>query len=134
MPPERCAAIEDSGNGIRAAHAAGMRVIAIPNRRYPPSDDALALADVVLASIDELEAGRPVNDEGALAGPLRQRDVGYVPPAATSCTTTPEMTSLPAEMSSSAVTSLPRAEHEVVRGRCPGSVRAHDVVPSRSCA
>lgn len=52
---ERCAAIEDSGNGIRAAHAGGMRVVAIPNRRYPPSEDALALADVVLTSIDELE-------------------------------------------------------------------------------
>jgi len=50
----RCAAIEDSGNGIRAAHAAGMRVLAIPNLRYPPPDDALALADVVLGSIDEL--------------------------------------------------------------------------------
>jgi HAD superfamily hydrolase (TIGR01509 family) len=50
----RCAAIEDSGNGIRAAHAAGMRVLAIPNVRYPPPDDALALADVVLGSIDEL--------------------------------------------------------------------------------
>ena len=36
VPPERCAAVEDSGNGIRAAHAAGMRVVAIPNRRYPP--------------------------------------------------------------------------------------------------
>ncbi len=46
-----CAAIEDSGNGIRAAHAAGMRVVAIPNRRYPPPDDALELADVVLASL-----------------------------------------------------------------------------------
>ena len=53
VAPERCAAVEDSGNGIRAAHAAGMRVIAIPNRRYPPPADALALADVVL---DELEA------------------------------------------------------------------------------
>jgi HAD superfamily hydrolase (TIGR01509 family) len=51
---ERCAAIEDSGNGIRAAHAAAMRVIAIPNRRYPPSAEALALADVVLGSIREL--------------------------------------------------------------------------------
>jgi HAD superfamily hydrolase (TIGR01509 family) len=51
---EACAAIEDSGNGIRAAHAAGMRVVAIPNRRYPPPADALALADVVLASISEL--------------------------------------------------------------------------------
>ena len=54
VPAGRCAAIEDSGNGIRAAHAAGMRVLAIPNVRYPPPDDALALADVVLGSIDEL--------------------------------------------------------------------------------
>jgi HAD superfamily hydrolase (TIGR01509 family) len=51
---ERCAAIEDSANGIRSAHAAGMRVVAIPNRRYPPPDDALALADVRLRSIAEL--------------------------------------------------------------------------------
>jgi HAD superfamily hydrolase (TIGR01509 family) len=54
VPADRCAAVEDSGNGIRAAHAAGMRVVAIPNLRYPPPDDALALADVVLASIEEL--------------------------------------------------------------------------------
>ena len=54
VPPDRCAAVEDSGNGIRAAHAAGMRVLAIPNLRYPPPDDALAHADLVLGSIDEL--------------------------------------------------------------------------------
>jgi HAD superfamily hydrolase (TIGR01509 family) len=54
--PERCAAIEDSANGLRSAKAAGMRVVAIPNRRYPPAADALALADVVLGSIDELGA------------------------------------------------------------------------------
>ncbi len=54
VPPESCAAVEDSGNGIRAAHAAGMRVIAIPNTHYPPSAAALALAAVVLASLDEL--------------------------------------------------------------------------------
>ena len=51
---ERCAAIEDSANGIRSAHAAGMRVLAVPNAHYPPAPDALALADVVLASLDEL--------------------------------------------------------------------------------
>ena len=51
---ERCAAIEDSGNGLRAAHAAGMRVIAIPNRRYPPPAEALSLADVRLDSLDDL--------------------------------------------------------------------------------
>jgi HAD superfamily hydrolase (TIGR01509 family) len=54
VPPQRCAAVEDSGNGIRAAHAAGMRVVAIPNRRYPPADDAVALAKVILRSLEEL--------------------------------------------------------------------------------
>ena len=51
---ERCAAVEDSASGIRAAHAAGMHVLAYPNRRYPPGDDDLALAEVVLGSLDEL--------------------------------------------------------------------------------
>jgi HAD superfamily hydrolase (TIGR01509 family) len=50
----RCAAVEDSQNGIRSAKAAGMRVIAIPNAHFPPDEDSLALADVVLRSIDEL--------------------------------------------------------------------------------
>jgi HAD superfamily hydrolase (TIGR01509 family) len=48
------AAIEDSSNGILAGRAAGMRVIAIPNRDYPPRPDALAQADVTLDSLDEL--------------------------------------------------------------------------------
>jgi len=54
IPPGRCAAVEDSANGIRAAHAAGMRVVAIPNRRYPPEADALAQADAVVGSVGEL--------------------------------------------------------------------------------
>jgi len=53
-PPGRCAAVEDSANGIRAAHAAGMRVIAIPNRRYPPPADVVVLAEVTLDSIAAL--------------------------------------------------------------------------------
>jgi HAD superfamily hydrolase (TIGR01509 family) len=52
--PDRAAAIEDSANGIRAAHAAGMTTIAVPNRRYPPPEDALALADLVLESLDDV--------------------------------------------------------------------------------
>ena len=56
VAPEHCAAIEDSGNGMRAAYVAGMRVVAIPNRRYPPGEDALALADVVLEWLGELNA------------------------------------------------------------------------------
>jgi HAD superfamily hydrolase (TIGR01509 family) len=51
---EHAAAIEDSSNGLRAARAAGMRVIAIPNRHFPPADDALALADATLGSLAEL--------------------------------------------------------------------------------
>jgi HAD superfamily hydrolase (TIGR01509 family) len=52
--PTRCAAVEDSENGILAAEAAGMRTIAIPNPQYPPHDDALAAADAVLATIEDL--------------------------------------------------------------------------------
>jgi HAD superfamily hydrolase (TIGR01509 family) len=54
VAPERCGAVEDSHAGIRAARAAGMFVVAIPNPSFPPGEDALAEADVVLASIEEL--------------------------------------------------------------------------------
>ena len=50
----RCAAVEDSHNGIRSAKAAGMRVVAIPNPHFPPDGEAMAQADVVLGTIDEL--------------------------------------------------------------------------------
>jgi HAD superfamily hydrolase (TIGR01509 family) len=50
----RCAAVEDSHSGIRSAAAAGMRVIAIPNASYPPDEEELARADVVLATLAEL--------------------------------------------------------------------------------
>ena len=53
----RCAAVEDSSNGLRSAHAAGMRVLALPNAHYAPAPDALRLADVVLASPAEAHAG-----------------------------------------------------------------------------
>ena len=55
VDPTRCAAIEDSENGIRSAAAAGMKVIAIPNSVFPPSDEALSLAAVVVASLEELQ-------------------------------------------------------------------------------
>lgn len=53
--PERCVAVEDSENGIGSAAAAGMKMIAIPTAAFPPSDEALALAAVVLTSLDELQ-------------------------------------------------------------------------------
>jgi HAD superfamily hydrolase (TIGR01509 family) len=54
VPPERCVAVEDSHPGIRSAKAAGMFVVAIPNPHYPPDEDALAEAGVVLTSIRDL--------------------------------------------------------------------------------
>jgi HAD superfamily hydrolase (TIGR01509 family) len=62
---ERCVAIEDSTNGIRAAAAAQMNVVAVPNRHFPPTPDALAAAVVVLTDLASLtpeligEAARP---------------------------------------------------------------------------
>jgi HAD superfamily hydrolase (TIGR01509 family) len=54
VPPGAAVAIEDSSNGLRAAHAAGMRVVAVPHPAYPPQPDALALADRVVTRLDEL--------------------------------------------------------------------------------
>jgi HAD superfamily hydrolase (TIGR01509 family) len=53
--PSRSVAIEDSASGIRSAHAAGMPLVAIPNRAFPPPGDVFALANVVLESIKELD-------------------------------------------------------------------------------
>jgi HAD superfamily hydrolase (TIGR01509 family) len=54
VDPARSAAVEDSTNGLRAAAAAGTLVVALPNREFPPAPDALALATIVLGSLDEL--------------------------------------------------------------------------------
>jgi HAD superfamily hydrolase (TIGR01509 family) len=52
--PERCVAIEDSSNGLRAAAAAGMAVIAVPNPHYPPDEDALRLAAASVAVVGDV--------------------------------------------------------------------------------
>jgi HAD superfamily hydrolase (TIGR01509 family) len=54
--PPRCVAFEDSPNGIRAARAAGMRCVAVPNAltRHLP----LGEADLVVASL----AGHPLDE------------------------------------------------------------------------
>jgi HAD superfamily hydrolase (TIGR01509 family) len=54
VEPSRCVVVEDSTNGIRSAAAAGTRIIAIPNRRYPPESEALRLAHAVLPDIRAL--------------------------------------------------------------------------------
>jgi beta-phosphoglucomutase-like phosphatase (HAD superfamily) len=54
IEPAAGAAVEDSTNGLLSAKAAGLAVIAIPNRDFPPGPQALAAADVVLHSLHEL--------------------------------------------------------------------------------
>jgi HAD superfamily hydrolase (TIGR01509 family) len=54
VDPARCVAIEDSSNGIRSAASAGMRVIGLPNPRYPLDPDAAGHAAVVLHAVGEL--------------------------------------------------------------------------------
>ena len=54
VPSERCAAVEDSASGLRSAAAAGMWVVAVPNRRYPPPGELVQAADLVLTDLREL--------------------------------------------------------------------------------
>lgn len=53
-PPGQVAVLEDSTSGISAARAAGMAVIAVPNPHFPPTDEALNAADLVLLSLLDL--------------------------------------------------------------------------------
>ncbi|HEY1511657.1 MAG TPA: HAD family phosphatase [Solirubrobacteraceae bacterium] len=63
VQPARSAAVEDSTNGLKAAAAAGMFVIAVPNREFPPATDALALARLTVESVGELTADAIVDAE-----------------------------------------------------------------------
>jgi HAD superfamily hydrolase (TIGR01509 family) len=54
VDPAAAAAVEDSHNGILAARAAGMTVLAVPNHEFPPDPEALQQAHAVLGSLDEL--------------------------------------------------------------------------------
>lgn len=54
VPPDRCLAVEDSINGVRAAKAAGMLCVAVP--AVGGDADIEIEADLVLGSIGELDA------------------------------------------------------------------------------
>jgi HAD superfamily hydrolase (TIGR01509 family) len=57
VSPARCAAIEDSTNGLLAARAAGMRVVAVPRAAFPPDPEVLASADAVVPDLSGLAVG-----------------------------------------------------------------------------
>lgn len=72
--------VEDSSNGIRAAHAAGMTVVAIPNPTYPPKPDAMELAACVADGIPAAHREILALLDGVGSGwhreePLEPRDV-----------------------------------------------------------
>jgi HAD superfamily hydrolase (TIGR01509 family) len=71
VDPARCVAVEDSSNGLRAAAAAGMAVVAVPMRAFPPAPDALALAAV---TVDGIATVTPAVIEAAWA--RHARDAG----------------------------------------------------------
>ncbi len=54
VKPEDCVCLEDSGNGILSGLRAGMQVIAVPDPRFPPREDVLDQAHLVLGSLTEL--------------------------------------------------------------------------------
>ncbi|MGD9528315.1 HAD family hydrolase [Pseudonocardia sp.] len=56
VAPADAVAIEDSSNGLRSAAGAGLGLIAVPHAAFPPARDALALADVTVASLDDITA------------------------------------------------------------------------------
>jgi len=64
--PREAVAIEDSGPGIASAHAAGLAVIAIPNRDFPPEPPRLAEADLTLDSLAGLDAEAVERAGGAI--------------------------------------------------------------------
>jgi beta-phosphoglucomutase-like phosphatase (HAD superfamily) len=54
MTPASCVVLEDSHNGIRAAHAAGTMPVMVPDI-VPPTDDIRAKCVVI---VDDLHAAR----------------------------------------------------------------------------
>ena len=53
--PATCLVVEDSLNGVKAAKAAGMTVVLVPNESVPPAAGTEALADVVLDRLADLD-------------------------------------------------------------------------------
>lgn len=55
VDPTSCLVVEDSANGVRAARAAGMTVVLVPNRSVPPAPGTAEQADLVLDRLSDLD-------------------------------------------------------------------------------
>jgi HAD superfamily hydrolase (TIGR01509 family) len=84
LKPADCVAVEDSAGGLRSASVAGMRVIAIPNRDFPPDEESLALTHTVLwslrqlapAVVDGLDAASPSGSRAPRRAAVRTAEQG----------------------------------------------------------
>ena len=84
VEPSAILVIEDSFNGLRAARAAGMTTVLVPNQSIPPADGAEAFADVTLASLRDLDPAAMGKRAGPTAGPTaRATHAGSAASAAT---------------------------------------------------
>jgi len=54
-PADRCAAVEDSTNGVRSAVAAGCHVVVVPRPEYPVDPAVLSTAELTLTTLDDLD-------------------------------------------------------------------------------
>jgi HAD superfamily hydrolase (TIGR01509 family) len=55
VDPSMCLVVEDSLNGARAARAAGMTVVLVPNTSVPPAPGTTDFADLVLDRLADLD-------------------------------------------------------------------------------
>ena len=67
VDPVRCLALEDSHAGVRAAHAAGMQTIMVPDLLRPTREIAALCAAVMASLADVHRAAFPVTVEAAAA-------------------------------------------------------------------
>jgi HAD superfamily hydrolase (TIGR01509 family) len=54
-PPAACLVIEDSFNGVKAARAAGMTCVLVPNATIPPAPGTAEMADAVVGRLGEID-------------------------------------------------------------------------------
>jgi len=71
VEPAACLVVEDSYNGVLAASAAGMTVVLVPNHSVPPAPGTAGLADLVLASLAELDPAAVARRDRAVPDAVR---------------------------------------------------------------
>ena len=67
--PARTLVVEDSLNGLRAAKAAGMTTVLVPNHSVPPAEGSEAHADNVVETLRDLDPEAIADDSPASADP-----------------------------------------------------------------